>query len=334
MKGGGQKSRGKRKGNVFAMRLEPAVRVALEAACAADTGPKSLGPWLVWRATSDRKRVMPARAGTTNPERGTALAGVGNTLPAEARPFGECLAALERFVERWWKLAGDEEQEAELQAARAALVQLAEPWPIETDVSKWRDLTGVSIFPAPPPISERVILDLCAGSGSWSEPYKAAGYPVRRLTLPQYDVRVLPVPEEKIWGIVAAPPCTEFSLAKNGQDRDFRAGLEVVSACLRIVAACEPQWWALENPVGLLGRFLGQPADSFEPHEFGDPWTKRTALWGSFNRPERGPHVRPIDGGGPLCSVCHPDDPKVCGIGDHRAVTPPGFARAFFEANP
>lgn len=134
--------------------------------------------------------------------------------------------------------------------------------------------------------------------------------------------------------VLAAPPCTEFSLAKNGHPRDFLAGLECVNACMRIVLTAAPRWWALENPVGLLGRWLGEPRDVFEPFDFGDAWSKRTALWGSFTRPQRGPRVRPIDGGGPICVVCHPDNPRVCSLAEHRAVTAPGFARAFFEANP
>jgi hypothetical protein len=276
----GQRSRGKRRGNVFPVRMEPEVRIALEAACAADTGPKALGPWLLWRATCDRVgNTVPdvARAGITAPAAdGSARAGI--TTPGKVIP--------------------------ELGAPALVL-----------------------------PVQKRVILDLCAGSGSWSEPYRAAGYQVRRVTLPALDVRVMPAPDETIWGVLAAPPCTEFSLAKNGHDRDFRAGLEGVAACLRIVTACAPRWWALENPVGLLSRFLGEPLDVWQPFDFGDPWSKRTALWGRFAKPVRGPRVRPIDGGGPLCVVCHPDSPKVCGVSDHRAVSPPGFARAFFNAN-
>ena len=51
---------------------------------------------------------------------------------------------------------------------------------------------------------ERVILDLCAGSGAWSNPYLEAGYDVRRVDLPK-DVRLLPYPGT-VWGILAAPP--------------------------------------------------------------------------------------------------------------------------------
>ena len=175
------------------------------------------------------------------------------------------------------------------------------------------------------PRRRRVILDLCAGSGAWSDPYKRAGYRVVRVTLPQKDVRTYVAKGLRVWGILAAPPCTEFSLVRNGsrKPRDFVAGMECVNAVLRIVQQTRPQWWALENPVGMLSHWLGTPRDVFEPCDFGDPWTKKTALWGSFALPERGPFVRPISGKTAL--VRKPGA---------RAVTPAGFARAFYKANP
>jgi hypothetical protein len=189
-----------------------------------------------------------------------------------------------------------------------------------------------------PAAAERLILDLCAGSGAWSEPYVAAGYRVQRVTLPDDDVRTIEPPQEPVWGVLAAPPCDQFSLARNGHPqvpRNIERGLEVVGACLRVIHAVRPRWWAVENPVGLLSRFLGTPRDVFQPHDFGDPWTKRTALWGDFTIPERGPFVEPL-GGGPPCVLCDPERRRAswCSRADHRAVTPPGFARAFFEANP
>ena len=59
---------------------------------------------------------------------------------------------------------------------------------------------------------DKIILDLCGGTGSWSEPYKKAGYDVRVITLPYYDVRYYE-PPENVYGVLAAPPCTHFSLA-------------------------------------------------------------------------------------------------------------------------
>lgn len=36
--------------------------------------------------------------------------------------------------------------------------------------------------------SKKIILDLCGGTGSWSKPYKEAGYDVKLITLPEHDV--------------------------------------------------------------------------------------------------------------------------------------------------
>src|SRR3990167_7592680 len=86
----------------------------------------------------------------------------------------------------------------------------------------------------------KVILDLCGGTGSWSRPYKEAGYDVRVLTLPDFDVletqfvdgilhfrgeaETMVIETENIYGIFAAPPCTEFSKADwktKKNERDF-----------------------------------------------------------------------------------------------------------------
>jgi len=135
----------------------------------------------------------------------------------------------------------------------------------------------------------RIILDLCGGTGSWSKPYKDAGYDVRTVTLPDDDV-CLYVPPNDVWGILAAPPCTEFSPAKHFHGKgkynhDFRAGLELVSACMRIILTAKPKWWALENPKGYLRRWIGEPRFMFEPFWYGDKYQKRTCLWGDFTAP-------------------------------------------------
>jgi hypothetical protein len=36
--------------------------------------------------------------------------------------------------------------------------------------------------------NNKIILDLCGGTGSWSNFYKQNGYDVRVLTLPEHDV--------------------------------------------------------------------------------------------------------------------------------------------------
>jgi hypothetical protein len=172
----------------------------------------------------------------------------------------------------------------------------------------------------------RIVLDLCSGSGAWSEPYLRAGYDVRRITLPETDVRGY-VPPTGVWGVLAAPPCEAFSLARNGRppsQDELTCGLGIVAACLRVIALCRPRWWALENPIGRLGHCLGTPTYTFQPWWFGDPWTKRTALWGRFALPSSGPDTY-IEPHGSAANRSKRSE---------RARTPPGFARAFFEANP
>jgi len=175
-----------------------------------------------------------------------------------------------------------------------------------------------------------LILDLCGGTGAWSKPYKDAGYEVVNVDIDQ-DVRLFHT-TAKIRGILAAPPCTHLAgsgarwWAEKGKGALLES-LSIVDACLRVVLLTQPKWWCLENPVGRLVHFIGKPKMYFDPWEYGDPYTKKTCLWGDFNEPLKNP-VEPTEG-----SKMH----KIWGEGDGkmlRSITPPGFSQAFFEANP
>jgi hypothetical protein len=176
------------------------------------------------------------------------------------------------------------------------------------------------------------ILSLCDFTGEWSRPYRAAGYDVIQVDLQHgHDVRLLRH-VGPVRGILAAPPCTEF--ASSGSrwwagkgDAPLISGLSVVDACMRIIFVHKPLWWALENPVGRLRDFIGEPAMAFDPCDYGDPYTKRTLLWGTFRRPRRHP-VEATEG-----SRMHllPPSPQRAAL---RSVTPAGFAQSFYEANP
>jgi len=150
---------------------------------------------------------------------------------------------------------------------------------------------------------KKIILDLCGGTGAWSRPYKEAGYDVRNITLPEFDVRTYE-PPENVYGILAAPPCTMFSFARTNakKPRDLREGMECIKACLDIIWECQYRlksdqqkypplkFWALENPYyGMLSWFLGKPAFVFNPFEFGHNYQKRTSVWGHFNEPTKIP---------------------------------------------
>lgn len=220
--------------------------------------------------------------------------------------------------------------------------------------------------------SDKIILDLCGGTGAWGDPYRRAGYVVDNMTLPRVDIleiekmflyirNIEREHDAKVYGILAAPPCTEFSKAawnKKRVDRNFKNGMNTVKACLKIIweiqiAGAPLKFWALENPMGYLYNFLGKPAFYFQPWQFGEQGflaTKRTAIWGYFKEPKRTIYKRNIPFISPHTSKR--DELKEITIPifekfqrkkenkewysantSERAITPPGFAQAFFETN-
>ncbi len=207
---------------------------------------------------------------------------------------------------------------------------------------------------------DKIILDLCGGTGAWSKPYIDNGYDVRVITLPDNDVCAY-IPPENVYGILAAPPCTMFSFARTKAKipRDLKLGLDIVINCLKIIWHCQYKikkdtqkysplkFWCLENPEAMLAWFLGKPVFTFSPYEFGDGYKKKTALWGYFNAPKKKPE--PMTG--EMKKLCYTNSkplPKFDRLktkeihGEYygkydratrRAITPQGFARAFYEAN-
>ena len=189
--------------------------------------------------------------------------------------------------------------------------------------------------------SKKIILDLCGGTGSWSKPYRDAGYDVRLITLPDNDVLKYISPKS-VYGILSAPPCTHFSGSGartwKAKDKDGRTldDLKIVTACLMIVAKTQPKWWAFENPIGRLRYWIGEPKMYFNPCDYGDAYTKKTCLWGNFNEPDKKP-VKPVfitRGGKRYSPIAASTGGKSEKTKRLRSITPAGFAQAFFEANP
>ena len=85
----------------------------------------------------------------------------------------------------------------------------------------------------------KVILHLCADMGSDSQPYRDAGYEVicvgKDIGVENYH------PPQGVYGIIANPPCTMFSIArtKAKTPRDLRQGMVAVQHCLRIIWECQ-----------------------------------------------------------------------------------------------
>ena len=221
--------------------------------------------------------------------------------------------------------------------------------------------------------NEKIILDLCGGTGSWARPYKEAGYKVITITFPKYNVLNyiiagnliyfessdyhLKIDMNKIHGVLAAPPCTMFSDARTNAKtpRDLRGGMQTVIACLDIIHQIQYRtktdqqktsplkFWALENPFyGRLKWFLGNPIFTFDPWEFGDNYKKRTALWGYFKPPvkthldvlEVMTNSRALPKFDKMESKnIHPEFFGKLDRQARRSITPAGFANAFFKAN-
>ena len=203
---------------------------------------------------------------------------------------------------------------------------------------------------------KKIILDLCGGTGAWSAPYKEAGYEVHNITLPDHDVTKYATTKDGItfdrenwigfkdvYGILAAPPCTMFSLARTRAKtpRDLREGMKVVIACLDLIWEARYRnklaFWALENPMGYLRQLLGKPPLTFDPCDYGDPYTKRTDLWGYYNMPRK----KPVKLDKETIARLKINNRKLPSISDFtgskqaakRAITPRGFAEAFYKAN-
>lgn len=216
----------------------------------------------------------------------------------------------------------------------------------------------------------KTIIDLCGGTGSWSNPYQESGeYAVHVITKPTYSVKNvaffdtymvfyahtdsaknIAVSYKDIYGIFAAPPCTMFSRARTTAKtpRDFKSAMETVQACLKIIWECEVhspftlQFWAMENPAGHLKRFLGSPAFKFHPYDFGDKHSKETYIWGKFKEPKKKPVklnalelLQSKNNTRPLPPIPenYTRDTNMKAVQIRRSITPQGFAQAFYKAN-
>jgi len=206
-------------------------------------------------------------------------------------------------------------------------------------------------------MKKKIILHLCADIGSDSRFYQLDdNYEViligEKIGVENYE------PPENVHGIIANPVCTEFSTA-NGfhKQNDYKKGMEMVNHCIRIIEKANPKWWAIENPAnGRLRDFLGKPIITYQPWRYGSPWTKKTALWGSFNIPiqlyDNWEDVPKIDElyirpgrTKPALAFLHKSAidliPEMQWAKEHikrdsdiRSMCSSGFAKAFYDINP
>lgn len=210
-------------------------------------------------------------------------------------------------------------------------------------------------------MNQKVILSLFDHSGNWSKPYLENGYDVIQVDIKNgIDVfRVMEVALQDaqegatVHGILAAPPCTDFasSGARHWRNKEIQpaeyeshyTGLKfentvelsvfLVIATLEIIRVFNPVFWALENPVGRINSLVPElkpyGPKYFNPCDYGDPYTKKTGLWGNFTMPVRNP-VLPLFGS-EIWSRYGGSSKRTKTL---RSITPTGFSNAFFKSNP
>jgi hypothetical protein len=234
----------------------------------------------------------------------------------------------------------------------------------------------------------KTLLSLFDYSGAWGEPFMDHGWNVIPWDIKiddLMDINLLEDAEtvldmfEDVDGILAAAPCTDFASSGarwfKGKDQSGQTekSVELVNQVLRIVDLFRPTdpdyedtfFWAIENPVGRIGRLCGLTDPLyFQPWQFAgyvpqDPdklaairskkgigvtreeadfiiasnaYTKKTGLWGEFNRNLIHKPVQAVMGnqyGTPLMRF----GGNSAKTKELRSNTPAGFATAFAAAN-
>jgi len=204
-------------------------------------------------------------------------------------------------------------------------------------------------------MTDKIIISLFDFSGVWSRSYRIAGYIVicidSKLGIDLYDFNYKNIRKDRVHGILAAPPCTDFSKAgscfwkekdKSGKTNE---SVKLIKKTLEIVKYFNPVFWALENPPGRLDKLIPELKTkrlySFQPYEFGAPYSKLTLLWGDFNPFLFKNIVKPIKAKAKGQMMI--DNYLIHHVGnviprdkrnEFRSITPIEFAEAFFKANP
>ena len=224
----------------------------------------------------------------------------------------------------------------------------------------------------PFPESNKLIISLYDYTTEWVQPYIKAGYPVicwdekvEGDILENFGSLLMKI-EQAIeagyipYGILAAPPCTDFAQCgsqwwakKDAEVRvdDYWNGVDYHVAYVDMVHILtewikdhspEPlNFWVMENPVGRIEKLVPwiKPYRKmvWNPCDYGDAYTKKTILWGEFNTDLPKTPVEPeyitYGNGKRFPKIWAGTGGKSEKTKAKRSATPKGFANAFFQAN-
>ena len=139
-------------------------------------------------------------------------------------------------------------------------------------------------------------------------------------------------PREPIAFASFFPPCTDVSVSGARWFKDKGIGSLIQALKLFEVSVKIAEWagapYLIENPVSTISTYWRKPDYTFDPCDYGDPWTKKTCLWvgNGFRMPDK--HRVPPTQGSKI-HLMPPSDDRA----NKRSETPEGFASAVFQAN-
>lgn len=225
--------------------------------------------------------------------------------------------------------------------AAHAVREVLPPWQADERLAGWQSAAATDR-------GHGVVLSLFDRTGNIVEPWRVAGYDCYSIDTDDdcgaWPIDVMSMGRDfmidhgldMVDVVLAQPPCTDFAssgarwFADKDADGRTAASVALVHQTLALIAWLKPIVWALENPIGRIARLTGLPRPRlrFHPHHYGDPYTKRTQLWGEFNANLPQANVEPVEG-----SRMHKLRGDVPAQKKQRSVTPEGFAWAFYMAN-
>lgn len=206
-------------------------------------------------------------------------------------------------------------------------------------------------------MSKNIIISLFDYTGVWSQPYRDNGYEVIQIDIQLGDDIMTwdytEIDKSRVYGILAAVPCTDYAVSGarwfKEKDKDGRTeeSQKIVAKTKEIIDYFEPEMWVIENPISrihTLNPWLEKPKFYFHPHEFSgygfddERYTKKTALYGKFNAPEKKNLPPYTSGDNGKMQYPKDENGKHLGWGtieakNFRSKTPKGFSLAFFKAN-
>jgi len=199
------------------------------------------------------------------------------------------------------------------------------------------DLSTVMVAPWRAAGHKATCVDLQAPD--WSEQKVSSGTVWGELTHVRADVRdwiagaMSQSPPPRI--IFAFIPCTDTAVsgARHFQSKGLEAIINTLELWRVVVEYCETTGapYMIENPVSTVSTYWRKPDYTFDPWQYGDLYSKKTCLWtgNGFKMPQP-IHMREPEGVDHNYIHHQPPGPERANI---RSATPPGFAKAVWEAN-